>query len=37
MSSPAQDALLYGQGLSFPPRLGPDGAMLWSAGEQNVR
>jgi uncharacterized protein len=30
-------ALLYGQGLSFPPRVGPDGAMVWSAGELNVR
>ncbi|MFE9690604.1 GPW/gp25 family protein [Micromonospora sp. NPDC005806] len=33
MTSPA----LYGQGLSFPPRVGPDGAMVWSAGEPNVR
>lgn len=30
-------ALLYGQGVSFPPRVGPDGAMVWSAGEANVR
>ena len=29
--------LLYGQGLSFPPRVGPDGSMLWSIGEINVR
>jgi phage baseplate assembly protein W len=32
-----REALLYGQGLSFPPRVGPDGAMVWSAGELNVR
>src|SRR5262249_23731244 len=30
-------AALYGQGISFPPRVGPDGGMVWSAGEQNVR
>ena len=24
-------------GLSFPPRVGPDGAMVWSTGELNVR
>lgn len=28
---------LLGQGLSFPPRLGPDGRMAWSAGTENVR
>jgi phage baseplate assembly protein W len=28
---------LYGTGLSFPPRVGPDGSMVWSAGEVNVR
>jgi phage baseplate assembly protein W len=37
MISGGQQALLYGQGLSFPPRVGPDGAMVWSAGELNVR
>ena len=26
-----------GSGLSFPPRVGPDGRLAWSAGEQNVR
>jgi uncharacterized protein len=31
------EALLYGQGLSFPPRVGPDGALVWSTGELNVR
>jgi len=30
-------ANLYGQGISFPPRVGPDGAIVWSAGELNVR
>jgi phage baseplate assembly protein W len=29
--------VLYGRGISFPPRLGPDGRMLWSEGPQNVR
>jgi phage baseplate assembly protein W len=28
---------LYGQGLSFPPRVGPNGCLAWSAGEDNVR
>ena len=28
---------IYGQGLSFPPRIGADGRLAWSAGEQNVR
>jgi len=28
---------LYGTGLSFPPRIGPDGSMVWSSGEINVR
>jgi phage baseplate assembly protein W len=26
-----------GSGISFPPRLGPDGRWAWSGGEQNVR
>jgi hypothetical protein len=26
-----------GQGMSFPPRVGPDGRLAWSAGEDNVR
>jgi phage baseplate assembly protein W len=34
MTSPAA---LYGQGISFPPRVGPDGGILWSTGETNVR
>jgi hypothetical protein len=28
---------LYGKGLSFPPRVGDDGRLAWSGGEQNVR
>jgi hypothetical protein len=28
---------IYGQGLSFPPRVGADGRLAWSVGEQNVR
>jgi phage baseplate assembly protein W len=26
-----------GQGLSFPPRVGPDGRLVWSSGEDNIR
>lgn len=32
-----QAAALYGQGLGFPPRLGPDGRIVWSAGPDNIR
>jgi len=28
---------LYGRGISFPPRVGSDGRLAWSEGEQNVR
>jgi phage baseplate assembly protein W len=28
---------LFGRGISFPPRLGPDGRWAWSAGPQNIR
>ena len=28
---------LFGQGLSFPPRVGADGRLSWSEGETNVR
>lgn len=31
------DKLIYGQSLSFPPRVGPDGRLVWSSGELNVR
>jgi hypothetical protein len=30
-------AQLYGRGMSFPPRVGPDGGIVWSEGEQNVQ
>ena len=28
---------LFGRGMSFPPRIGPDGRVAWSEGEVNVR
>jgi phage baseplate assembly protein W len=28
---------LFGRGISFPPRLGPDGRVAWSTGENNIR
>lgn len=28
---------LFGRGISFPPRIGPDGRTEWSAGAQNIR
>ena len=31
------DGLLYGKGIAFPPRVGADGRVAWSAGEANVR
>ena len=30
-------ARLYGQGMGFPPRVGPDGRIAWSSGEDNIR
>jgi len=27
----------YGTGMSFPPRVGPDGSMVWASGELDVR
>lgn len=33
----ADAADLYGRSVGFPPRVGPDGKVLWSAGELNVR
>ena len=27
---------IFGQGMAFPPRVGPDGRMAWSVGEANV-
>ncbi|HEY6390737.1 MAG TPA: GPW/gp25 family protein [Bryobacteraceae bacterium] len=28
---------LYGRGMAFPPRVGPDGRVAWSEGEVNIR
>lgn len=28
---------LFGKGIAFPPRVGPDGRVAWSEGEVNVR
>ena len=28
---------IYGRSLGFPPRVGGDGRMVWSEGEQNIR
>lgn len=28
---------IFGRGISFPPRIGPDGRLAWSEGEANVR
>ena len=28
---------ILGRGMSFPPRVGPDGRVTWSEGPQNVR
>ena len=28
---------LFGRGMAFPPRVGSDGRVSWSEGEQNVR
>jgi uncharacterized protein len=28
---------VLGRGISFPPRIGPDGRVAWSAGDENVR
>jgi phage baseplate assembly protein W len=30
-------ARLFGKGISFPPRVGPDGRIAWSEGDANVR
>jgi phage baseplate assembly protein W len=31
------EATIFGRGISFPPRLGPDGRLAWSVGPQNIR
>jgi uncharacterized protein len=28
---------IFGKGISFPPRVGPDGRVAWSEGEANIR
>ena len=28
---------IFGRGMGFPPRVGPDGRVAWSEGESNVR
>ena len=28
---------IYGRSMAFPPRVGADGRIAWSAGEQNIR
>src|ERR1043165_6476145 len=28
---------IFGRGISFPPRIGADGRVVWSEGETNVR
>jgi hypothetical protein len=28
---------IYGRGIAFPPRIGPDGRLAWSEGGTNVR
>ena len=30
-------ASIYGKGMAFPPRVGADGRLAWSEGEDNVR
>jgi phage baseplate assembly protein W len=32
----APGARLFGRGIGFPPRLGADGRLAWSEGEENV-
>lgn len=31
------DASIFGRGVAFPPRIGPDGRWAWSEGAQNIR
>lgn len=28
---------VFGRGISFPPRIGPDGRLAWSVGAENIR
>lgn len=34
--TPIDAGRIFGRGMSFPPRVGPDGRMAWSEGEDNV-
>lgn len=29
-------ARIFGKGMAFPPRVGPDGRIAWSSGEHNI-
>jgi phage baseplate assembly protein W len=29
--------IIFGRSISFPPRVGPDGRIAWSEGEDNIR
>lgn len=35
--TPTDEGALLGRGVSFPPRIGPDGRLAWSEGADNVR
>jgi phage baseplate assembly protein W len=35
--SPTSAGAILGRGISFPPRVGGDGRIAWSEGEQNIR
>jgi len=37
MTTPMDTGKLLGRGISFPPRVGADGRVVWSEGEANVR
>jgi len=37
MATPFDSGKIFGRGLGFPPRVGPDGRVAWSEGEANVR
>jgi phage baseplate assembly protein W len=33
----SEAGVLFGRGIAFPPRVGPDGRVAWSEGEANIR
>ena len=37
MATAQNEATLIGRGISFPPRIGPDGRLAYSTGADNVR